>query len=114
MKVNGSLMPLTKSALGAEQTRDIVLGLMNSKQQDEFESRKELNFAINASGIGRFRASAFYQRNVAGMVLRRIETRIPTVDQLGLPDVIKELSMTKRGLILFVGATGAGKSTSLA
>ena len=114
MKVNGSLMPLTKSALGAEQTRDIVLGLMNSKQQDEFETKKELNFAINASGIGRFRASAFYQRNVAGMVLRRIETRIPTVDQLGLPDVIKDLSMTKRGLILFVGATGAGKSTSLA
>lgn len=82
MKVNGSIMPLTKNALGAEQTRDIVLGLMNSRQQDEFEDKKELNFAINASGIGRFRASAFYQRNVAGMVLRRIETRIPSVDQL--------------------------------
>lgn len=98
MKVNGSIMPLTKSALGAEQTRETVLGLMNTRQQDEFEEKKELNFAINASGIGRFRASAFYQRNVAGMVLRRIETRIPSVDQLGLPDVIKELSMTKRDL----------------
>ncbi|MFK4752301.1 MULTISPECIES: PilT/PilU family type 4a pilus ATPase [Oceanospirillaceae] len=114
MKVNGQILPLGKSPLAAEQTRDIVLGLMNSKQQDEFESTKELNFAINARGIGRFRASAFYQRNVAGMVLRRIETRIPGVDQLGLPDIIKELAMTKRGLILFVGATGTGKSTSLA
>ncbi|MDO6683588.1 MULTISPECIES: PilT/PilU family type 4a pilus ATPase [unclassified Oceanobacter] len=114
MKVNGQILPLSKSPLAAEQTRDIVLGLMNSKQQDEFESTKELNFAINARGIGRFRASAFYQRNVAGMVLRRIETRIPSVDQLGLPEIIKELAMTKRGLILFVGATGTGKSTSLA
>lgn len=114
MKVNGSLMPLTKSPLGAEQSRDIVLGLMNSRQQDEFEEKKELNFAINASGIGRFRASAFYQRNVAGMVLRRIETRIPDIDQLGLPDTIKDLAMAKRGLVLFVGATGVGKSTSLA
>src|SRR5690554_8029806 len=87
---------------------------MNSKQQQEFEETKELNFAINATGIGRFRASAFFQRNVCGLVLRRIETNIPTTDQLGLPDIIKEISLTKRGLILFVGATGAGKSTSLA
>lgn len=114
MKVNGKIVPLTKMRLAPEQVRDIVLGLMNSKQQDEFEEKKELNFAINASGIGRFRASAFYQRNTCGLVLRRIETRIPSIDQLGLPEVIKELSMTKRGLILFVGATGAGKSTSLA
>ena len=114
MKVNGKLMPLNKAILSAEQSRDIVFSLMNDAQQQEFESHKELNFAINATGIGRFRASAFYQRNVAGLVLRRIETRIPTVDQLGLPDVIKDISMAKRGLILFVGATGAGKSTSLA
>jgi twitching motility protein PilU len=114
MKLNGQMLPLSKSPLAAEQTRDIVLGLMNGAQQDEFETHKELNFAINARGIGRFRASAFYQRNVCGMVLRRIETRIPEVDQLGLPDVIKELAMTKRGLIIFVGATGTGKSTSLA
>ncbi len=114
MKVHGQILPLSKNPLSAEQTREVVMGLMNSKQQAEFEEKKELNFAINASGIGRFRASAFYQRNVCGMVLRRIETKIPSVDQLGLPDVIKELSMAKRGLILFVGATGAGKSTSLA
>ena len=114
MKVNGKIMPLTKNALSPEQVREVVFGLMNSKQQDEFEEKKELNFAINASGIGRFRASAFYQRNTCGMVLRRIETRIPGIDQLGLPDVIKEISMAKRGLILFVGGTGTGKSTSLA
>ncbi|MBM95464.1 MAG: type IV pili twitching motility protein PilT [Oceanospirillaceae bacterium] len=114
MKINGQILPLSKSPLVAEQTREIVLGLMNGKQQDEFEAKKELNFAINARGIGRFRASAFYQRNVAGMVLRRIETKIPSPDQLNLPDIIKELAMTKRGLILFVGATGTGKSTSLA
>lgn len=114
MKVNGQILPLTKTRLAPEQVRDVVLGLMNSKQQEEFEDKKELNFAINASGIGRFRASAFYQRNTCGLVLRRIETRIPSIDQLGLPDVIKDLAMAKRGLILFVGATGAGKSTSLA
>lgn len=114
MKVHGRIMPLTKSPLSAEQSREIVLGLMNEKQRDEFEEKKECNFAINATGIGRFRASAFYQRNVIGMVLRRIETNIPDVDELGLPDIIKDLSMSKRGLILFVGATGAGKSTSLA
>jgi len=114
IKVHGRIMPLTKSPLAAEQSRDIVLGLMNQRQRDEFEEHKECNFAINATGIGRFRASAFYQRNVIGLVLRRIETKIPTVDELGLPDVVKELAMGKRGLILFVGATGAGKSTSLA
>ncbi len=114
MKVNGKIMPLTRNKLSPEQVREVVFGLMNQKQQAEFEEKKELNFAINASGIGRFRASAFYQRNVCGLVLRRIETRIPTVEQLGLPDIIKDISMSKRGLILFVGATGAGKSTSLA
>jgi twitching motility protein PilU len=87
---------------------------MNEKQRNEFLEKKELNFAVSARGIGRFRASAFYQRNLAGMVLRRIETKIPQVDELGLPEIIKELAMTKRGLIIFVGATGTGKSTSLA
>ncbi len=87
---------------------------MNEKQRTEFLENKELNFAVSARGIGRFRASAFYQRNLAGMVLRRIETKIPTIDELNLPEVIKELAMTKRGLIIFVGATGTGKSTSLA
>jgi twitching motility protein PilU len=88
--------------------------VMNEKQRTEFLEKKELNFAVSARGIGRFRASAFYQRNLAGMVLRRIETKIPQVDELGLPEIIKELAMTKRGLIIFVGATGTGKSTSLA
>jgi twitching motility protein PilU len=87
---------------------------MNETQRREFVQNKELNFAISARGIGRFRVSAFYQRNLAGMVLRRIETRIPQIEDLGLPDIIKELAMTKRGLVIFVGATGAGKSTSLA
>lgn len=114
IKVHGRIMPLTKSPLSAEQSREIVLGLMNQKQRQEFDEHKECNFAISATGIGRFRASAFYQRNVIGMVLRRIEVKIPTIDELGLPEVVKELAMAKRGLILFVGGTGTGKSTSLA
>jgi len=87
---------------------------MNDDQRKEFVSTKELNFAISARGIGRFRASAFYQRNLVGIVVRRIETHIPKIDDLGLPEVIKDLAMTKRGLVIFVGATGTGKSTSLA
>jgi len=114
IKVNGKIMPATTTPLPPEKAREVVLGVMNEKQRREFLDNKELNFAISARGIGRFRASAFYQRNLAGMVLRRIETTIPDVDELGLPDVIKDLAMTKRGLILFVGATGTGKSTSLA
>ncbi|ROQ21462.1 MULTISPECIES: PilT/PilU family type 4a pilus ATPase [Marinimicrobium] len=114
IKVNGKLVPATASPLPPEKAREVVLGVMNEKQRREFLEQKELNFAISARGIGRFRASAFYQRNLAGMVLRRIETTIPEIDDLGLPDIIKDLAMTKRGLILFVGATGTGKSTSLA
>ncbi|UZJ43344.1 PilT/PilU family type 4a pilus ATPase [Marinimicrobium sp. C6131] len=114
IKVNGKLVPATASPLAPEKAREVVLGVMNEKQRREFLEQKELNFAISARGIGRFRASAFYQRNLAGMVLRRIETTIPEIDDLGLPDIIKDLAMTKRGLILFVGATGTGKSTSLA
>ena len=114
MKVNGKLYALTKTALSPEQSQDIVLGVMNADQQEEFKRTLELNFAINTPGLGRFRVSAFYQRNLVGMVLRRIEVNIPTVGELGLPSVIEELSMTNRGLIIFVGATGTGKSTSLA
>jgi len=87
---------------------------MTEAQVQEFESERECNFAIHSPVAGRFRVSAFYQRNFAGMVLRRIETHIPTCDELKLPEVIKNLAMTKRGLIIFVGATGTGKSTSLA
>ena len=114
MKLNGRLVPVTRNPLSPEQARETVFAVMNEQQRREFAACHECNFAISARGIGRFRVSAFYQRNLAGMVLRRIETRIPTFDELQLPEVLRELSMTKRGLVLFVGATGTGKSTSLA
>ncbi len=114
IKVHGKIVPVTATPLPPEKARELVLSVMNEKQRLEFLERKELNFAVSARGIGRFRASAFYQRNLAGMVLRRIETKIPQIDELGLPEIVKELAMTKRGLIIFVGATGTGKSTSLA
>lgn len=114
MKVHGRVVPVTKTALSPEKTRETVLGVMNEAQRKEFVETRECNFAISARGIGRFRVSAFYQRNLVGMVLRRIETKIPEVDELGLPSVIKDLAMTKRGIVIFVGATGTGKSTSLA
>lgn len=114
VKINGRVVPVTTTPLSPEKTRETVLGVMNETQRREFVQSKELNFAISARGIGRFRVSAFYQRNLAGMVLRRIETHIPLIEDLGLPDIVKDLAMTKRGLVIFVGATGAGKSTSLA
>ncbi|SFX40397.1 PilT/PilU family type 4a pilus ATPase [Marinospirillum alkaliphilum] len=114
MKVDGQLAPLTDQKLSPDQARDLVLGVMNQEQREEFRKNKECNFAISAPGIGRFRVSAFFQRNQVGMVLRRIEFNIPQLDDLRLPKIIKDLAMTKRGLILFVGATGTGKSTSLA
>lgn len=114
IKLNGKVVPVTNTPLTPELTREVVLGLMNDKQREEFIQNLELNFAVSARGIGRFRANAFYQRNLAGAVLRRIETKIPQIDDLALPEVIKELAMTKRGLVIFVGATGTGKSTSLA
>ena len=114
LKINGKLYAAGKSSLSPEQSRDMVLGVMNKDQREAFQAEHECNFAINTRGLGRFRVSAFYQRNLIGMVLRRIEVNIPTVQDLGLPSVIEELSMTKRGLIIFVGATGTGKSTSLA
>ena len=114
MKVNGKLSPITQSPLTSQQSRDLVLNVMNPSQREEFEKTHECNFAIGVSGVGRFRVSCFYQRNQVGMVLRRIETRIPTIEELNLPPIVKTLAMTKRGIILFVGATGTGKSTSLA
>jgi twitching motility protein PilU len=114
IKVNGVLHAVGRNALAPEQARDLVYGVMNRDQQEMFQATHECNFAINTSGVGRFRVSAFYQRNLVGMVLRRIEVNIPKVDDLGLPPIIKDLAMTKRGLIIFVGATGTGKSTSLA
>ncbi len=114
MKVNGKIMPVNKTPMSPEMTRETVHSVMNEQQRRDFAENHECNFAISARGIGRFRVSAFYQRNLAGMVLRRIETNIPTLEDLKLPDVLKKLAMTKRGLVLFVGATGTGKSTSLA
>ena len=114
LKVNGKLAPVTQGTLTPVQSREIVMSIMTPAQREEFERSNECNFAISASGIGRFRVSAFVQRNHAGMVLRKIETNIPTIEELGLPNILRDLAMTKRGLVLFVGATGSGKSTSLA
>jgi twitching motility protein PilU len=114
IKINGRLHAVGKVPLTARQAREIVFSIMNEKQQRAFERENECNFAIASPGFGRFRASAFVQREATAMVLRRIETRIPSVGELGLPPIVEELAMAKRGLVLLVGATGAGKSTSLA
>lgn len=114
MKMQGRIAPITQSPLSIQQARDMVLNVMTPSQREEFEKTHECQFAISAQGVGRFRVSCFYQRNCVGMVLRRIESKIPTIDELTLPPVIKQLAMTKRGIIIFVGGTGAGKSTSLA
>lgn len=114
IKVDGTLKPLTKDPLKPSQARSLVYSTMNDKQIAEYEGTHECNFAISAPGLGRFRVSAYVQRNSPGMVLRRINTTIPSFEELNLPPVMKDLSMTKRGLILFVGGTSTGKSTSLA
>ncbi|MDJ0806230.1 MAG: PilT/PilU family type 4a pilus ATPase [Gammaproteobacteria bacterium] len=114
MKIDGRIHPVNKTKITLSRARELALSIMSDAQQREFEATKECNFAISAKGIGRFRVSAFIQRDAVGMVLRRIETRIPTMEQLYLPPVLKDLSMAKRGVVLFVGATGTGKSTSLA
>ena len=114
LKINGKITPVTQATLTPAQAEEIVTNIMTPAQREAFARHNECNFAISASGIGRFRVSAFRQRNHAGMVLRKIETTIPLIEDLGLPPIIKDLAMTKRGLVLFVGATGSGKSTSLA
>ena len=114
LKVDGSLIPATGMPLTADQALVMVLSVMDQRQRDEFEKTKECQFAINVHDLGRFRVSAFTQRNCAGMVLRRIESNIPDADDLNLPPILKALIMEKRGLIIFVGGTGTGKSTSLA
>lgn len=114
MKVDGTVRPLTRNALTPDMTRGLVMGIMSQLQRSQFAETRECNFAISAQGIGRFRVSAFQQRNQVGMVVRRIEVNIPDMDSLNLPPVLKDLAMAKRGLVLFVGATGTGKSTSLA
>lgn len=114
IKVNGSLQQVSKTRLSASQSLEIVKSIMSDDQKKEFDDTKECQFAIQRPDIGRFRVSAFIQKDHAGMVLRRIETIIPTTQELNLPPILDELAMTKRGLIIFVGATGTGKSTSLA
>ena len=114
LKVHGRISPVSKTRLDAAQARELTLSLMTPEQRDEFLHTKECNFAFSARNIGRFRVSAFVQKDAVGMVLRRIETRIPTFEELGLPSTLNELSMVNRGIVFFVGATGTGKSTSLA
>ncbi len=113
-KINGELVPLEEEPLTAEGSLTLVHAPMNKKQRKEFDETKECNYAISIEGIGRFRVSAFWQRDMAGMVIRRIVTDIPDAEELGLPPVLKDVVMSKRGLVLFVGGTGTGKSTSMA
>jgi twitching motility protein PilU len=114
IKIDGRVTPVSKTKLTPDNTKALTYAIMNDRQLKEFEATKECNFAISPTGIGRFRVNAFIQQSLTGMVLRTIETTVPTVDQLGLPQVMKEISLTKRGLVIMVGATGSGKSTSLA
>ena len=114
IKVDGVITEVSKTKLSPGQTMQIIKSIMSQKQWDEFENTKECNFAISSPELGRFRVSAFTQRDQAGMVLRLIQSQIPSADELHLPPVLKDLIMQKRGLVLFVGATGTGKSTSLA
>lgn len=114
MKIDGKVVEVSKNFLTADQALKVVLSIMEQRQKDEFEHTKECQFAMGVDGLGRFRVSVFTQRDAAGMVLRRIETTIPSSEELHLPPILKEVIMQKRGLVLFVGATGTGKSTSLA
>ncbi len=114
IKLDGKMTPVSQQPLSAQHTAELVRSVMNDRQAAEFESSKECQFAISPSGIGRFRVSAFVQQGQVGMVLRTINSKIPTIDELGLPPVLKDVAMTKRGLVIMVGATGSGKSTSLA
>ncbi|WP_295399408.1 PilT/PilU family type 4a pilus ATPase [uncultured Thiocystis sp.] len=114
IKIDGAIYPAAKQPLTADQARGMVYEIMNERQRAEFDDTKECQFAIDRSPLGRFRVSAFVQRDSVGMVLRRIESRIPTLEELKLPSILRDLGMVKRGLVIFVGATGTGKSTSLA
>lgn len=113
-KIDGKVTPVSNQPLTAAHTLDLARAIMNDKQAAAFEQTKECNFAINPAGLGRFRVSAFVQQGHVGMVLRTITTAIPKFEDLGLPAILSEVAMTKRGLVIMVGATGSGKSTSLA
>ncbi|MBI1965711.1 MAG: PilT/PilU family type 4a pilus ATPase [Betaproteobacteria bacterium] len=114
IKLDGKMTPVANQQLTPQHTAEITRAMMSDKQAGEFEATKECNFAINPGGIGRFRVNAFVQQGRIGMVLRTITTTIPKFEDLNLPPVLKDIVMTKRGLIIFVGGTGSGKSTSMA
>ncbi|MBV8657662.1 MAG: PilT/PilU family type 4a pilus ATPase [Burkholderiales bacterium] len=114
MKIDGKLTPVSSQALTPQHTKELARAVMNDRQTEEFEASKECNFAISPGGIGRFRVNAFMQQGRLGLVLRTITTEIPKFDDLGLPPVLKDVALAKRGLVIFVGGTGSGKSTSLA
>ena len=114
IKVHGKITPVSKTELTADNTKALAYAVMNDKQLKEYEATKECNFAVNPVGVGRFRANAFIQQGYCGLVMRTIETEIPNLDKLKLPEVFKDIVMTKRGLVIMVGGTGSGKSTSLA
>ncbi|MDZ4253607.1 MAG: PilT/PilU family type 4a pilus ATPase [Sulfuritalea sp.] len=114
MKIDGKMTPATTQPLSPQHTQELARAIMNDKQAAEFEATKECNFAISPASIGRFRVNAFVQQGRVGMILRTINVQIPEMEDLKLPPVLKDVVMTKRGLVLFVGGTGSGKSTSLA
>ncbi|HYM36653.1 MAG TPA: PilT/PilU family type 4a pilus ATPase [Steroidobacteraceae bacterium] len=114
IKIDGEIRPQSERVLTVEQSATLVRAIMNDKQTKEFDSSKECNFAIAPAGIGRFRVSAFVQQGLVGCVVRLINAKIPTIEDMELPPVLKDVVMTKRGLVIVVGATGSGKSTSLA
>lgn len=114
LKAHGKLIPVEDTPLGKGIVKSLAYDILNQDQKDEFEKKLELNLAVSESGIGRFRVNMFIQRAEVAMVIRSIETEIPQMDSLGLPEVLKNIVMEKRGLVLLVGATGSGKSTTLA
>ena len=114
IKVDGQIHKATDTVLTADQSAMMVRSIMNDKQVKEFDATKECNFAISPQGIGRFRVSAFIQQGLVGAVLRTITTEIPTLSELDLPPILKDVVMNKRGLVIVVGGTGSGKCTSLA
>ena len=114
LKVDGRITPVSNQTLTPQHTMELARANMNDKQAYEFESTKECNFAIAPPDIGRFRVNTFVQQGRIGVVMRQINSTIPTFDELNLPEVLRDVSLTKRGLVIFVGGTGSGKSTSLA
>ncbi len=114
IKIEGQIKPINKQVLSAEQVRQAAYGLMNQEQLDYFLQELEIDFAVSEPGLGRFRVAVFHQRGNPAMVLRYITAEMPKIEDLGLPEILKDLVMLKRGLVLMVGATGSGKSTSLA